>query len=196
MSASGPSRHVVQRRVSVAFGSKADSRNVQLVSSPTRCPDGTHSAASRRLHERMPRRAPSYCHAALGRPPQKITRVSRGDPFAPSLHRSTSWVSWRIRGSRGSEGPAGRQRSRNPHGGPAESGYPEQHSLWMTCTGVPEARSSRTCPSKTTMGSSDAPKTRSLPWSTDATRVHLSFLACLGLHGGPVVRHNYLFRVS
>jgi hypothetical protein len=40
-----------------------------------------------------------------------------------------------------------------------------------------EARSSRTCPSKTTMGSSDAPKTRSLPWSTDATSVHLSFLA-------------------
>jgi hypothetical protein len=85
MSVVGLSRHVVQRRVSVAFGSKADSRNVQLVSSPTRCPDGTHSAASRRLQERMPRRAPSYCHAALGQPPQKNNKRFPWGPVRAEL---------------------------------------------------------------------------------------------------------------
>ena len=42
------------------------------------------------------------------------------------------------------------------------------------CPGGPQLED---LPSKTMRGSSDTPKTRSLPWSTDATRAHLSFFA-------------------
>ena len=94
----------------------------------------------------------------------------------------SSWGSGRagviLRTSGFAQAPAPRSQSRNPHGGPAVPGHraggvplDDDH----LAAGLPQLEA---LPLQDDEGFVlDAYKTRSLPWSTETTNVHLSFLA-------------------